>query len=73
MNQKELHEKALYEDLEIALNKYGHVDVEFYHQKAKAMQAAALTEMLNTAGKAISHSLHVFYEKYLCPKCSTAH
>lgn len=70
---KEMHREDMYEDLEIVLNSYGEVDVEYYYQKARAHQAAALVEFFSSTGKGIVNRLHAFYEKYLCLKRPAVH
>ena len=69
----DMTQKEIYEDLDVVLNSYGHVDVELYYQKGRAMQAEALKELFSTVSKGIGSGLHGLYEKYLCPKCSAAH
>ena len=66
------HEK-MHEDVEIVLDSHGQVDVEYYYQKAREMQTAAMKELMSSIRAGISHRLHAFYEKYLCMSCSSAH
>ena len=68
-----MNHRKTYEELDIVLNSEGEVDVEFYYQKARAMQAAALKELLSSAGKGISNRLQALYHKYVCLNCSSAH
>ncbi len=68
---QELIEKDI--DIDLKLNSYGEVDIDYYCRKAKAMQAQALSELFTSARKAVSNRLHGFYETYICRNCAAGH
>ncbi len=66
-------QKEIYEHPDVVLNSDGQVDVEYYYQKGRDMQAEALKDILFFVSKGIGTWLLRLTEKYLCPKCSAAH